>query len=80
MLESKINARGQITLPKPIREALSLKPGDQVRYLVEEGRLMILPVRPITWLAGALKYDGPPKTLEEIQEGIAKAAWESARS
>lgn len=80
MLESKISSRGQITLPKPIREALSLEPGGRVRFLVEEGRLLILPVRPITWLAGALEYDGPPKSLEEIEEGIAQAAWESARS
>ena len=78
MHESKINSRGQITLPKPIRETLSLKPGDKVRYLLEEGRILILPVRPATWLAGALKYDGPPKSLEEIKEGIAKAAYESA--
>lgn len=32
MIESAITSRGRTTLPKAVREALSLQPGDRVRY------------------------------------------------
>ncbi len=80
MHESTITPEGQITLPEPVLEALSLKPGDQVRYFIYEGEVRVLAVRPVTWLSGALHYDGPPKSLEEMDDGIAEAACESARS
>lgn len=78
MLESTITSKGRITLPKPIREALSLKTGDRVRYVIDKGRVLILPVRPISWLSGALPYDGPPISLEEMNAAIREAARESA--
>ena len=34
MVESTITSKGQTTLPKPVREALGVKPGDRVRYLI----------------------------------------------
>ena len=34
MVESTITSRGQTTLPKSVREALGVKPGDRVRYVV----------------------------------------------
>ena len=36
MLESKIFANGSTTLPKPVRDALGLKAGDRVRYVISE--------------------------------------------
>ena len=36
MLESKIFANGSTTLPKPVRNALGIKPGDRVRYVISE--------------------------------------------
>ena len=78
MHESTITPEGQITLPPSVLESLSLKPGSKVRFFIYEGEVRMLAVRPATWLAGALKYDGPPKTLEEMKEGIAEAARESA--
>ncbi len=77
MVESKITARGQTTLPKAVREALSLKPGDRVRYIIGEGEVRILPVRPISKLFGRLKYDGPAVSLEEMDIAISEGAAES---
>ena len=65
MLESKITAKGQTTLPKSVREALSAKAGDRVRYVIQDGEVRIIPVRPIGRLFGVLRYDGPAVTLEE---------------
>ena len=36
MLESKIFTNGPTTLPKPVREALSVEVGDTVRYVISE--------------------------------------------
>ena len=36
MLESKIFANGSTTIPKPVREALGVKAGDRVRYIISE--------------------------------------------
>lgn len=74
MHESKVSKRGQITLPKAVREALGLQPGDRVRYFIHEGDVKILPVRPVTELFGILKYDGPPVSVEEMNDAIAEAA------
>ena len=36
MLESKIFTNGSTTLPKPVREALGVKEGDTVRFVMSE--------------------------------------------
>ncbi|MDE0137493.1 MAG: AbrB/MazE/SpoVT family DNA-binding domain-containing protein [bacterium] len=37
MIESTITSKGQTTLPKAVREALSVHPGDRVRVAVFRG-------------------------------------------
>ena len=36
LYQSKIFANGSTTLPKPVRDALGIKAGDRVRYVVSE--------------------------------------------
>lgn len=74
MIESSITSKGQMTLPKKVREALSIEPGDRVRYVIEGERVRILPVRPISRLYGVLPYHGPPVTLEDMDRAIAAGA------
>ena len=74
MLESEITAKGQITLPKPVREALRVGPGDRVRYFVLDGEVRMRPVRPIQRLFGVLAHEDPPVTLDEMQRAIAEGA------
>ena len=74
MIESKITVKGQTTLPKAVREALMVKAGDRVRYSIEDGEVRMRPVRPISRLYGIMQYDGPAKTLKEMEEGIAAGA------
>ncbi len=55
MQESTLTAKGQTTLPREIRQALGLRPGDRVRYLVlDGGEVRLLPLRPMSGLKGAL--------------------------
>ena len=60
--------------PKPVREALSVGPGDRVRYVILEGEVRIMPVRPVSRLFGVLEHHGPPVTLEDMDRAIAEGA------
>ena len=75
MEQSTVTAKGQTTIPKAIREHLGLKPGAKVKFFVgHDGRVFMLPVRPISELRGIVKHDGPPVRIEEMNEAIAAAA------
>ena len=74
MPESNISAKGRTTLPKAVREALGVRPGDRVRYFVVDGEVRIRAVRPIHRLYGVLAHDGPPVTLDDMERAIAEGA------
>ena len=75
MRESKLTAKGQTTLPKAVRAALNVKPGDKLRYLLMDGEVRIVKAVPIQNLEGALKRSAMPAvTLDEMEEAIAKGA------
>ena len=73
--ESMATSKGQTTLPKNIREALQLQPGDKLRYLLANGEVRLLRARPAKELAGMLKRPGQkPVSLEDMDDAIAKGA------
>ncbi len=74
MIESKLGADGRTTLPKAVREALAVQPGDRLRYVILDGEVRIRAVRPIQRLYGVLKYDGPPVSLDDMERAIGEAA------
>ena len=58
----RLSSKGQLVLPKKIREHLGLKPGEQLKGDLIGGRIILEPVEPLTetdwhrW-KGALKGD-----------------------
>ena len=74
MIESTITAKGQTTLPKRVREALSIQAGDRVRYIIQEDQVRLLGVRPIKRLYGVLQHHGPVATLDDMDNAIAEGA------
>ena len=76
MLESGIAANGQTTLPKAVRKALALEPGDRVRYVIQKGDVRIVKVDSIGRLLGVLSYAGPPVSLADMDQAIADGAAE----
>ncbi|MXZ63173.1 MAG: AbrB/MazE/SpoVT family DNA-binding domain-containing protein [Chloroflexi bacterium] len=74
MLESTVGANGRITLPKAVRTSLGVQPGDRVRYIIEGDTVRIVPVRPIQRLFGALSYDGPLVSLQDMDTAIGDGA------
>jgi antitoxin PrlF len=74
-MQSALTAKGQATIPKPIRDQLGLKPGDKVKFFIQpDGRVVILPVVPITALKGLLKSRVGPVSIEEMEIAIAEGA------
>ena len=76
MFESTITVKGQTTLPKAVRDSLAVKAGDKVCYVILDEGVLIMPVRPTSRLFGSMKYDGPPVSLEEMEDAIAEGAVE----
>lgn len=74
MIESRITARGQTTIPKAVRDALAAQPGDRLRYTILDGEVRIRTVRPLQQLYGVLKYEGPPVSLDDMDRAIAEGA------
>ncbi len=75
-MEATLTAKGQITLPKPLREALHLKTGDRVLFeALENGAYLITPITTnVQALKGCVSYQGAPKTLQEMEDAIAANA------
>ncbi len=80
MSTATMTSKGQITIPKEIREELNLSAGSKVmfvRLLSGEVR-MIARTGSIRDLAGMLyDPDGPRLTIEEMDEAIGAAVMES---
>ncbi len=50
-----ISPKYQIVIPKSVRKALGLKPGQKVQVIEHEGRIELLPERDIKELLGFVK-------------------------
>lgn len=64
-MTSKVGPKGQVVIPKPIRDRLGLRPGDAVVFIPEEGGVRVEPSREIEDLAGRFADLGLTEELEE---------------
>ncbi len=71
-----MTSKGQITVPKKVREQLNLVPGDRLEFLVEEdGTLRLVPISgSVTALKGMVPKPSRPVTLDEMDEVIRRRA------
>jgi AbrB family looped-hinge helix DNA binding protein len=80
MARTTLTSKGQITLPREIREQLGLKAGVRFDcYVDRDGHVVLVPLTvKLEDLIGILPNLGPPRTIEEINEAIVQAAIERA--
>jgi AbrB family looped-hinge helix DNA binding protein len=64
----KISPKYQVVIPKKLREALNLTPGQQVQMVAFEDRIEMIPVRKISEMKGFLK--GIDTTVEREKDRI----------
>ena len=64
----KISPKYQVVIPKKVREALNLKPGQQIQMVAFENRIEMIPVRKISEMKGFLK--GIDTTVERETDRV----------
>jgi AbrB family looped-hinge helix DNA binding protein len=73
-IAARVTSKGQITIPKPVREALKLGAGDQVVFRVIEGERAILARTPdLLELAGSVSMPREVRGLSWPE--IRRRAW-----
>lgn len=79
MPKSTLTSKGQVTIPKPIRERLGLKAGDLLEFRCNaDGQVTLMPVgeSAVDRVSGLLRELAPerPVTVEEMNRAIRRRA------
>jgi AbrB family looped-hinge helix DNA binding protein len=78
---TKLSSKGQVVIPKAIRDRLSVKPGATLSVEVEDDHIVLRPVKKerrlpteeeLDRVAGSLDYGGPYPTDEEVEASLAE--------
>jgi AbrB family looped-hinge helix DNA binding protein len=74
MSEATLTSKGQVTIPKSVRDALGLEAGDRIDFVDTDKGFLIVPAkRDLKSLRGILKgRRKKPATIEEMNEAIAE--------
>ncbi|MGD0866044.1 MAG: AbrB/MazE/SpoVT family DNA-binding domain-containing protein [Rhizomicrobium sp.] len=73
--EMRVGNKGQVTLPKEVREKLGARSGDNVKFVVTNGQVEMQPVNlSVTRLAGILGKPHKHVTLKQMDEALTKGA------
>lgn len=76
---TKVSSKGQVVIPKAIRDRLSVKPGATLSVEIEDDHIVLRPVkkerrRPtqeeLDRVSGFLNYEGPLPTDEEVEASM----------
>ncbi|MFT4624392.1 MAG: AbrB family looped-hinge helix DNA binding protein [Myxococcota bacterium] len=78
MALTKLSTKGQVVLPKEVRDTLGLSTGTELEVEVRDGVVLLRPIRKTTVddILGMLPWSGPPKSLDDMEQAIAKGARE----
>jgi len=73
-----MSTKGQVVLPKDVRDTLGISSGTELEVEVRDGVVLLTPIRKTTVddLIGMLPWTGKPKTLEDMEQAIARGAKE----
>ena len=71
MFGSKLTAKGQTTIPKEIRDFLGIQPGDRVIFHVQDGDVLIQPLREdILDHIGSIKPKKVPENFDAVRKSV----------
>ena len=77
-----LSVKGQITMPKPIRDKCGLEVGDKLNFLVrDDGVLEVIPLKqPASKLKGMLPKPSKTVSIEKMNKAIAQGACSDLRN
>lgn len=79
MLTSKLSSKGQTTIPKEIRDARELDPGDRLVYEMRGGEIVIHPLAgEIFDHAGSVEPSQRPEDFEAIRAEVKSTVGQQA--
>ncbi len=75
METTKLSSKGQVIIPKSIRTHYNWDTGQKLLVIDKGDGILLKPVQPFTQsslkdVAGCLKYEGQPKSLEDMEQAI----------
>jgi AbrB family looped-hinge helix DNA binding protein len=79
MLTTRVSSKGQVIIPKDIRNRHHWEPGQELQAIDTDEGILLKPVSPfpettLQEVASCLSYSGRPKTIAEMDEAIKKGA------
>ena len=76
MATATVSSKGQITIPRPVRERLGLAPGDRVEFVeLPSGQIALLPaVEDVRALKGMVPKPAKPLSVADMRVVVAKRA------
>ena len=81
MASATLTSKWQMVIPKPVREHLGVRPGDQLEFIIQDdGEVVVRPaVLDIRQLKGILARPGQkPASIEQMNQAIRRRARRSA--
>ncbi|MCP9443534.1 MAG: AbrB/MazE/SpoVT family DNA-binding domain-containing protein [Nitrospira sp.] len=74
MLESTITRKGQVTIPKVIRDRLGIKEGEKVLFVVRGEEVILKVIKgTILDLKGSVQPSAHPEDFERIRRSVKQA-------
>jgi AbrB family looped-hinge helix DNA binding protein len=76
MESTRLSSKGQVIIPKAVRASRGWKPGLRLAVEETEDGILLRPARPfaethVDDVLGCVRYSGPARSLEEMDEAIA---------
>ena len=75
MKTTKMSSKGQVIIPKALRESHNWKEGQELIVIDMGNGILLKPKQPfpettLDRVAGCLKYQGTPKSFEDMEDAI----------
>ena len=76
MATATITSKGQITIPKDVREALGVEAGDRVEFVAQAPGVytVVAATRDVRHLKGLIAKPARPVTVEDMNRAVARGA------
>ena len=77
MVQARLTGKGQVTIPKNIRDYLHLDTGSKIDFVIDEnGDVKVIPLNvPAESLSGILHREGMKKaSIKDMEQAISKGA------